>query len=155
MFEGIYGYFFGNDASQSTVANVADTPKDANEWIVVDHEMEELNDDESVTGEAPQLNGHPVNRQRLRKLRKEIANQTKKQQVRDLNRRRQEVEKKLFEDSSGDSSSVSSSPLACTPPIVTTKLEGAKPVVQRKKKCGTIKQPKGSKGDNRRPNNAK
>lgn len=61
--------------------------------MVADLEMEELNDEDinSVAGDKDQQ----MNRQRLRKMRKEIANQAKKQQAREIIQRRQEIEKKV------------------------------------------------------------
>jgi len=161
MLDGIYDYFFGNDA-QSTATGSNGNNQDASEWIFVDQEsgrsspvmvadlemeIQEIKDEDidSTMGEK----NCQANRQRLRKMRKEISNQAKKEQVRQVMQRRKEIEKTLFEDTSGgDSSSASSSPI--TPPISNKHLsDGLKPIVQRKKKCVNIKQPKGSKGDNR------
>lgn len=64
--------------------------------LVDDVDMQELRDEDidSTAGDK-QLNAQQTNRQRLRKIRKEVATQAKKHQVRELIQRRQEVEKKV------------------------------------------------------------
>lgn len=59
--------------------------------LVADLEMQELNDEESIADDKQ----FGQQAKRLRKMRKETANQAKKQQVRELMQRRQEVEKKV------------------------------------------------------------
>lgn len=63
--------------------------------MVADLEMQELRDEDMDSNAGEKMIGQQLKRQSLRKMRKEIANQAKKQQVREMVQRRQEVEKKV------------------------------------------------------------
>jgi hypothetical protein len=123
MLDGIYDYFFGANNEQETKPT-GTSDKSSNEWIFIDRkqhtiiyesilidksgrsspvmvpepDMMELEDIESVAGDVDpnaQLKPQQPDLRRLRKIRKEIATQEKKRQVRELIQRRQNVEQKV------------------------------------------------------------
>ncbi|KAI6203637.1 hypothetical protein M3Y94_00580000 [Aphelenchoides besseyi] len=126
MLEGIYGYFFGAEAS----TNVKPNGEESNEWIFIDHKSGRsspvlIDEPEIQTLEDEHLSSGPrqltkTEQKRLRKMRLNVAATEKKRHIRE----RQLVQQQLMADT--DNSSASSSATASpnsTPPSPQKHLE--------------------------------